>query len=93
MQDVSSLPEPLIDERFHPLVAHFEGLHRKPKDGGGALAVHLHGEPVVDVWGGYADVAARRPWQADTMAMSFSTTKGVTSTVAHRLIQSGVLHP
>ncbi len=93
MQDVSSLSEPLIDERFHPLVAHFEGLHRKPRDGGGALAVHLHGEPVVDVWGGYADVAARRPWQADTMAMSFSTTKGVTSTVAHRLIQSGVLHP
>lgn len=93
MTDASTSAAPLIDGRFYPLVEQFEALHRRPRDGGSALAVHLHGEPVVDVWAGYADVAARTPWRHDTMAMSFSTTKGVTSTVAHRLIQSGVLHP
>jgi CubicO group peptidase (beta-lactamase class C family) len=31
------------------------------------------------------------PWRADTMAMSFSTSKGVASTVVHRLVDRGVL--
>jgi CubicO group peptidase (beta-lactamase class C family) len=82
---------PAADPRFRPLVDAFRDLFRRRSDGGGALAVHLHGTPVVDIWAGYADVRRGTPWRADTMAMSFSTSKGVTSTVIHRLVDRGVL--
>lgn len=82
---------PSHDPRFAPLVQAFEGLFRRRRDGGGALAVYRHGLPVVDVWAGCADTRSREPWAADTMAMSFSTSKGVAATVVHRLVQQGVL--
>ncbi|MGI9603459.1 MAG: serine hydrolase domain-containing protein, partial [Acidimicrobiales bacterium] len=58
--------------------------------GGAAVAVYHQGELVVDAWTGESD-AAGTPWQRDTMAMSFSTTKGVVATVVHRLVDRGVL--
>ena len=59
--------------------------------GGGALAVYLDGQPVVDVWTGYRDRRGRLPWQADTAPMVFSATKGVASTVIHRLADEGLI--
>ena len=59
--------------------------------GGGALAVRLRGRRVVDLWMGVADRAGERPWTPDTLAISFSTTKGVASTVVHRLADRGEL--
>jgi len=58
--------------------------------GGAAVCVYHHGECVVDLWGGARD-AAGRPWQADTMAPSFSTTKGVASTLLHIMVDRGLL--
>jgi CubicO group peptidase (beta-lactamase class C family) len=55
---------------------------------GGAFCVYHRGEKVVDVWGGRRDEAGR-PWDADTMAISFSTTKGVTATALHVLASRG----
>jgi CubicO group peptidase (beta-lactamase class C family) len=79
------------DRRFRPLVQRFARIYRRPSNGGGALAVYWRGEPVVDVWAGYADAAGRRPWQRETAAMSFSTTKGIASTVVHRFVDRGLL--
>lgn len=59
--------------------------------GGGALSIYLHGEPVVDVWTGYADRAGTEFWSADTGAMVFSATKGMASTVIHRLADRGLV--
>jgi len=59
--------------------------------GGGALAVYLDGQPVVDVWTGWADRAGRTPWSADTAPMVFSATKGMASTVIHRLADRGLI--
>ena len=61
------------------------------RSGGGALTVKLRGEVVVDVRSGFADRARTRPWTADTLSISFSTTKGVASTVIHRLADRGEL--
>ena len=58
--------------------------------GGMAVAVYHHGELVVDAWLGDRD-GVGDPWTRDTMAMSFSTTKGVVATVVHRLVDRGVL--
>lgn len=57
---------------------------------GGALCVYHRGEKVVDVWGGRRDESGAA-WADDTMAISFSTTKGVTSTALHLLADRGLV--
>jgi CubicO group peptidase (beta-lactamase class C family) len=59
--------------------------------GGGALAVYVDGLPVVDVWKGWADRGGHLPWSADTAAMVFSASKGMASTVIHRLADRGLI--
>ena len=63
-------------------------LRRGP--GGAAVCVYHRGEKVVDIWGGSRN-AAGDPWQEDTLAVSFSTTKGVTATALHVLADRGLL--
>ena len=58
--------------------------------GGAAVCVYHRGECVADLWGGVRD-ATDRPWTRETMAPSFSTTKGVASTVVHVLADRGLL--
>ena len=57
---------------------------------GGALCVYHRGEKVVDVWGGRRDDNGSS-WAEDTMAVSFSTTKGVTATALHILADRGLV--
>jgi CubicO group peptidase (beta-lactamase class C family) len=58
---------------------------------GGALVVRQRGRTVLDLCAGWADRAQTRPWLPETLALSFSTTKGVASTVVHRLAERGEL--
>jgi len=58
---------------------------------GASLAVMVDGDMVVDIWGGYADAAQTRPWERDTIVNTFSTTKGIVATCAHRLVDQGKL--
>jgi CubicO group peptidase (beta-lactamase class C family) len=55
---------------------------------GSAVCVYHDGRCVVDIWGGIRD-ASGNPWEADTTAPSFSTTKGVISTLVHILVDQG----
>src|SRR4051794_21028068 len=59
--------------------------------GGGALVVRRRGARVLGLCTGWADRAQTRPWQPETLALSFSTTKGIASTVLHRLAERGEL--
>ena len=79
------------DVNFACAVRSFAAMFPHHRFGGGALAVYLHGEPVVDVWTGWSDRRGRQRWTADTGAMVFSATKGVASTVIHRLADRGLL--
>ena len=54
------------------------------------MCVYHRGRKVVDVWGGRRDQQGR-PWEEDTMAMSFSTSKGVVSTLIHILADRALL--
>jgi CubicO group peptidase (beta-lactamase class C family) len=58
--------------------------------GGAAVCVYHRGEVVVDLWGGSRD-SIGSPWRRDTMSPSFSTTKGVASTVVHILADRRVI--
>jgi CubicO group peptidase (beta-lactamase class C family) len=57
--------------------------------GGAAVCVYHHGECVVDLWAGTRD-GAGRPWKRDTLSLSYSTTKGVISTLLHVLVDRGL---
>ena len=80
----------LMDGWVHP---GFEGVERvfqrqlRRTTGGAAVAVYHRGQLVVDLWGGSR--AEQQPWQRDTLAMCFSTTKGVVSTALHLLADRG----
>src|SRR3990172_8572627 len=58
--------------------------------GGGAVCVYHRGERVVDLWGGERDREGRA-WARDTMSPSFSTTKGIASTLMHIMVDRGLL--
>ncbi|WP_193047454.1 esterase/beta-lactamase LipL [Mycolicibacterium baixiangningiae] len=79
------------DANFACTVQGFSQLFPGRRFGGGALCIYLHGEPVVDVWTGYSDRRGTQYWTADTGAMVFSATKGMASTVIHRLVDRGLL--
>jgi CubicO group peptidase (beta-lactamase class C family) len=84
---------PEVDGFLHP---GFGGVARALKQqlastpGGAAVCVYHRGECVVDLWGG-ARNAAGKPWQRDTMSPSFSTTKGVASTLMHIMVDRGLV--
>jgi hypothetical protein len=53
---------------------------------GGACCAHVHGEKVVDLWGGVRRKQTGEPWERDTMVIVYSATKGLaamTLAVAH----------
>jgi len=65
--------------------ARFEGVRKalaasldSGADLGASVAVYLHGEPVVDIWGGYADETRSTAWERDTLTNVWSTTKTMT---------------
>lgn len=79
------------DPNFTCAVRAFAQMFPYRRFGGGALAVYLDGEPVVDVWTGWSDRRGKRRWNADTAPMVFSATKGVAATVIHRLADRGLI--
>ncbi|MFN8036140.1 MAG: serine hydrolase domain-containing protein [Acidimicrobiia bacterium] len=60
---------------------------------GASFAAYHRGAKVVDLWGGVADRGTGRAWEEDTIALVFSTTKGVTAACANKLAQEGRLDP
>lgn len=83
----------VLDGQVHPDFIPVAELLRRlvgQYEGGAALCVYHCGECVVDLWGGYRDRFGGL-WRRDTMAPSFSTTKGVASTVVHVLADRGLI--
>ncbi|WP_432010224.1 serine hydrolase domain-containing protein [Streptomyces cucumeris] len=64
---------------------------RSGADVGASVAIYLDGEPVVDLWGGYADSERTRPWQRDTITNVWSTTKTMAALCALVLADRGEL--
>src|ERR1700761_6136064 len=60
-------------------------------DTGGSVAIFLDGEPVADVWGGFADADRTTPWRRDTITNVWSVTKTMTALCALILADRGQL--
>jgi len=82
----------MLDGKIHPDYADVASclIRQVPRNqhGGSAVCVYHEGRKVVDIWGGSKDKQGS-PWMEDTTAPSFSTTKGVLSTLVHILVDQG----
>ena len=79
------------DERFEVAREVLSGALDAGDDLGASVAVTVDGEPVVDLWGGWADVARETPWERDTVTNVWSTTKTMTALAALVLVERGEL--
>lgn len=84
-----------VADGFEPVRAAFAANLTERGDPGAAVAVHVRGRKVVDLWGGTrndsADGGPGEAWEADTATVVRSVTKGVAAVVPHLLHQRGRL--
>jgi len=91
---MSDHPTPLggtCSAPFESLRELFASKLESGEDLGASLAVNIEGEMVVDLWGGWADLARTVPWTENTITCVFSTTKTMTSLAALVLVDRGEL--
>jgi CubicO group peptidase (beta-lactamase class C family) len=79
------------DERFAALGDLFRAGFERGIDEGASLAVDMNAEVVVDLWGGYRDLAHTQPWDADTLVQVTSTSKVIVAIAALMLWDRGRL--
>lgn len=77
-----------VDPAFTAVADAFRLTLPEGRPGGAALCVYHRGRPVVDIWAGTRNRAGD-PWTSDSLSLSFSTTKGVVSTLLHQLADRG----
>lgn len=74
---------------FAPLAQHFAQSLARGEEIGASLCVYHRGEVVVDLWGGWADPAQQSPWQADSLIVVFSVTKGLAAMALNLAAERG----
>lgn len=75
---------------FEPVRDAFERNFLEHGDVGAGFSLYVDGTQVVDLHGGLTEVGGA-PYGPDTLQLVFSSTKGVTATCAHLLVQRGLL--
>ncbi len=79
----------VCDPRFARVREAFAENFTRRGEPGAAVCVSLGGKNVVDLWGGYADVANTRPWVRDTLVNVFSVGKALCAIAALRVVERG----
>src|SRR6059058_4853897 len=58
---------------------------------GAAVSIWQNGKPVVDLYDGFCDARHEKPWNADTLVLVWSATKGIGSAcLLHVLQEHGI---
>ena len=79
------------DPRFRAVEDAFRENFERFGEVGASVAILVDGEAVVDLWGGHMDAARTKAWDRDTIVNVWSTSKGITATCIHRLVDQGRL--
>ncbi len=79
------------EPRFAPVKVAFAENFRSRGEVGAAVAVTVRGNPVVDLWGGFADRSRARPWSDGTLVCMMSVAKAVTALCAAIAVERGLL--
>jgi len=74
---IASSVDGWVDPAFSSCLEAFRENFAADGELGAACAIYLHGEPVLDAWGGIAVARRNTPWTEDTVAPVFSVTKGI----------------
>lgn len=77
------------DPAFSAVREAFEANVVERGEKGAAVAAYVGGRKVVDLWAG--ERTPGEPWEEDTVALVWSATKGMTSLVVQRLVDTGRL--
>lgn len=80
-----------VEPRFGQVAEAFRRNCESGMESGAAICVYQHGRPVVDLWAGLADLETGKPWEHDSIAVFYSTTKGLTASAVTLLVERGVL--
>jgi CubicO group peptidase (beta-lactamase class C family) len=76
---------------FEPVADAFARTFSDQGELGAAVAAHVDGRLVVDLWGGTADPSSGAPWREDTIAHAYSVTKPFVAVCALVLADRGLL--
>ena len=79
--------QPMVGGANDKVRAALESLIHDTPEIGIQVAAYLNGKLVIDAWAGMADPATNKPVDGDTLFMLSSTTKGLTSTLMHILVE------
>lgn len=74
---------------FEPVWRAFRANFADHGEIGASTSILVGGELVIDIWGGWADVARRRPWTSDTLVNGYSVGKGIVSVLLLQLVDAG----
>jgi CubicO group peptidase (beta-lactamase class C family) len=73
-----------LRQRLKPL---FQENFEKLGELGAAVSIWQGGKPVVDLYGGFCDTRREKPWEADTLVLVWSATKGIGSACLLHVLQ------
>jgi CubicO group peptidase (beta-lactamase class C family) len=91
MENSRPISSGMCNDRFRLVQEEFQRNFAERGELGAAVAIYLDGKLVVDLWQGIADRETGRMWDRDTMAVVFSSTKGIAATCLHVLIDRGLV--
>ena len=80
-----------VKSGFEPVRDAFIKNFEQHGDVGAGVAIYVDGECVVDLTGGVTDTATNNPYDADTLQIVFSSTKGAVAICGNILAQRGLL--
>jgi CubicO group peptidase (beta-lactamase class C family) len=73
-----------LRQRLQPL---FRENFEKFGELGAAVSIWQNGKPVVDLYGGFCDARHEKPWEAGTLVLIWSATKGIGSACVLHVLQ------
>jgi CubicO group peptidase (beta-lactamase class C family) len=73
-----------LRERLQPV---FRENFEKLGELGAAVSIWQNGKPIVDLYDGFCDARHEKPWEADTLVLIWSATKGIGSACVLHVLQ------
>ena len=75
------------DELRQRLTPPFRENFEKFGELGAAVSIWQNGKPIVDLYSGFCDARHEKPWEADTLVLIWSATKGIASACVLHVLQ------
>ncbi|XP_052790290.1 beta-lactamase domain-containing protein 2-like isoform X2 [Mya arenaria] len=87
---------PIVEGDFQPefrdVAMAFRANMEAGREKGAAFVVYHKGEPVFDMWAGYADRQSLRRWRNNTTTMMFGAGRAVTTFLVAQMVDRGLLN-